>query len=95
MSLQKNGCLESKKFLASWVTQLEVKTMIIGATETLGLARLLMSENRTESFAIVQTFYLMIILSSCRSVQHVLNLACFSERDTYHAKWPRRYIRHE
>ena len=45
-----------------------------------------MSENRTESFAIVQTFHLMIILRSCRSVQHVLNLACFSERDTYLAR---------
>ena len=68
---------------------LKVKTMIIGATETYYVfGRLLMSENRTESFASVQTFHLMIILSSCRSVQHVLNLACFSERDTYHAKWP-------
>ena len=28
-------------------------------------------------------------LSSCRSVQHVLNLACFSEQDTYHAKMAR------
>ena len=71
------------------MTQLEVKTMIIGATETHKVfARLLMSENRTEAFAIVQTIHLMIIVSSCRSVQHVLNLACFSERDTYHVKWP-------
>ena len=66
-----------------------MKAMIIGATETCWVfARLLMSENRTESFVIVQTFHLMIILSSCRSVQHVLNLACFGERDTYHVKWP-------
>ena len=63
------------------------QAMVIRATETYQVfARLLMSENRTESFAIVQTFHLMIILSSCRSVQHVLNLACFSKRDTYHAR---------
>ena len=66
-----------------------METMIIGVTETCWVfARLLMSENRTESFVIVQTFHLMIILSSCKlSLKHV-ELTCFGERDTYHAKWP-------
>ena len=49
----------SKVILASCVTRLEVKTIIIGATETFYVfARLLMSVNQTKSFAIVQTVHL-------------------------------------
>ena len=47
--------------------------MIIGGTET--FARLQMSVKRTKSFAIVRTVHLHYF-SSCRSVQHVLNLSC-------------------
>ena len=60
-------------FLASCVTQLGVNVMIIGGSET--SARLQMSVNRTKSFVIARTVHLHFF-SSCRSVQHVLNLSC-------------------
>ena len=55
-------------FLASNVTQLGVKVMIIGGTKT--FARLQMTVNRTKSFAIVRTVHLHYF-SSCRSV-HIM-----------------------
>ena len=80
----------SKVILAFCVTRLEMKTIIIGATETFYVfARLMMSVNQTKSFAIVQTVHLHNF-SLCRVFHHFLKIILFGGRDGLFYKIPRR-----
>ena len=80
----------STVILASCVTPLEVKTIIIGATETFYVfARLLMSVNQTKSFAIVQTVHLHNF-SLCRVFHPISpffkNLSCLAGEMVFSTK---------
>ena len=77
----------STVILASCVTPLEVKTIIIGATETFYVfARLLMSVNQTKSFAIVQTVHLHNFSLGRVFYNFFLKLSCLAGKMVFSTK---------